>query len=279
MQNNASKPSSTSKTVQRVRKSRTGRRIERSGLVTLETMVVWALFLITVAGNGLIEGLALGGVTSAMVAFEVYTWFTPAGYVFFIWTIIYIGLVFWLVNFTRNAPSRPREFGREALLFSVSCVLNLLWLVLWHYSQILLCLIVIAIDWVVLAALYREVRKTATSWMGWMPISIYASWLTVAVVANLANLLTRALNGGIPVLNEISTLLLVAAVLVLGYVLYRRYDDFIPAIVFVWAVVGVGVHVSEVSAVFAIVIYLMSIVGVVCIFVSPKSIRKFFNGS
>ena len=90
--------------VQRARSTKTGRRLERGGYLTVETVTMWIVYALTLVGNAVIEGGQVGGNTSATVAYGVYTWFTPAGYVFSIWSLIYVALIGWLVASTREAP-------------------------------------------------------------------------------------------------------------------------------------------------------------------------------
>ena len=223
--------------VQRARSTKTGRKLERGGYLTVETVTMWIVYALTLVGNAVIEGGQVGGNTSATVAYGVYTWFTPAGYVFSIWSLIYVALIGWLVAYTREAPLRAKRFTPVSVLFIGSCVLNVLWLALWHFELVGISFIVILAEWAVLAALYLNVRRSAKSGWGWVPISIYTAWVTVAALANMAILVTRALDGGIAFFNGLSVVALTAGVLALGYVMRKMYDD-----VAVPARVPVGPH-------------------------------------
>lgn len=265
---------SASSVVQKARKTRTGRRLERGGYVTINTVVMWLAYVFTLVGNAIIEAGRVGGVGSADIAYDVYTWFTPAGYAFAIWTLIYIALAVWLVDYTRKTPGRPKGLAQTTLLFTASSVLNVLWLLLWHLQQVGASFVVIVAEWIVLAALYLNVRKSAPSSVGWVPISLYAAWVTVATLANMAIFLTRILDGGVAFLNGLSVIVLAAAVLVFGYVMKRSYGDTAFPLVFLWALVAIGVHVSEVSVGLAAVVYLMSIVGAIVTFVPMGRLRS-----
>lgn len=63
-----------------------------------ETVVLAVSYVAMVAFNALGEIFKLGGVTSADVSNEVFAWFAPAGYVFMIWSVIYVGLAVWGVR-------------------------------------------------------------------------------------------------------------------------------------------------------------------------------------
>ncbi len=259
--------------VQRARSTKAGRKLERSGYLTAETVTLWIVYALMILGNAIIEGGQLGGVTSADIAYGVFTWFTPAGYVFSIWSVIYVALIFWLVAYTRSAPSRPRRFSTASVLFIASSAINVLWLTLWHLDAVAVSFIVILAEWAVLAAFYLNVRRTATSASGWVPISLYTAWVTVATLANMAILITRALDGGIAFFNGLSVVALTAGVLALGYIMRKTYDDVAFPLVFLWALIGVGVHVSEVSLFTASIVFILTIVGAVLTFVPTGRLR------
>lgn len=274
MPNHAYRAASAPGVVQRARNTKTGRRLERGGYLTVETVTLWIVYALTLLGNAVIEGGQVGGNTSASVAYGVFTWFTPAGYVFAIWSVIYVALIVWLVAYTRNAATRPKGFTATSLLFIASCVLNVLWLALWHFEAVGISFIVILAEWVVLAALYLNVRRTATRGSEWIPISMYTAWVTVATLANMAILITRALDGGLPFLNALSAIALTAGVLALGYLMKRAYDDWVFPVVFLWALIGVGVNVAGVSGLTAGIIFLLCVVGGILTFVPTNTLRS-----
>ncbi len=273
MPNHAYRATTAPGVVQRARSTKTGRKLERGGYLTAEVVAVWIAYFFTIIGNAIIEGGQVGGTTSATVAYGVFTWFTPAGYVFAIWSLVYVALIFWLVAFTRQAPMRSKRLSTTAILFIASSVLNVLWLALWHFELVALSFIVILAEWAVLAALYFNVRQTAKTASGWVPISIYTAWVTVATLANMAILITRLLDGGVAFFNGLSVIALTAGVLVLGYVMKRSYNDVVFPLVFLWALIGVGIHVAEVSWFVATIVFLLCIAGAVVTFVPLAKVR------
>ena len=256
MPNHAYRAASAPSVVQRARNTRTGRKLERGGYLTVETVTMWIVYALTLIGNAVIEGGRVGGTTSADIAYGVFTWFTPAGYVFAIWSLIYVAMVVWLVAYTRTAPVRADRFTMTSILFIASCALNVLWLALWHFELVAVSFIVILAEWLVLAALYLNVRRTMKTASGRVPVSIYTAWVTVATLANMAILVTRALDGGIP------------------FVMRKAYDDMAFQLVFLWALIGVGVNVSGASAFTAAVVFLLCVVGAILTFAPIGSMRK-----
>ena len=161
-----------------------------------------------------------------------------------------------------------------SILFIASCALNVLWLALWHFELVAVSFIVILAEWLVLAALYLNVRRPMKTASGRVPVSIYTAWVTVATLANMAILVTRALDGGIPFFNGLFTILLTAGVLAFGYVMRKAYDDMAFQLVFLWALIGVGVNVSGASAFTAAVVFLLCVVGAILTFAPIGSMRK-----
>jgi len=105
--------------------------------VLLQSLNV-VVFAVTVVVNGLASSLALNGVTTAEVSDRYFTLVTPAGYVFSIWGVIYTLLSFFAV-FQALPSQREKPFLEQiSILFILSGVLNVVWLFLWHYDQIVL---------------------------------------------------------------------------------------------------------------------------------------------
>lgn len=228
-------------------------------------------YIVLIAANALGEILRFGGTTSASVSNEVFAWFAPAGYVFMIWSLIYIGLIVWLVRLAMAGGSTRADGGpavrRESLVFVLSCVLNIVWLALWHLRVFAAGIVVIVLLLASVAALYMMTYKRSESWLDRAPISLYASWLAVATVANIAHVATRATDGGNAVVSAVSTIVLLVLFAGAAYLVRRTFGDYVFGIVVAWAGIGVGVHVIEVAPVIGVVAILISTIGVAAVLV------------
>lgn len=81
-------------------------------------------FLLVVVVNGLANSLPLNGQTTREISNRLNVLFTPAGYVFTIWGLIYILLGIWLI---RQLPRKRRDlpvYQTTSHLFVLSCLLN-----------------------------------------------------------------------------------------------------------------------------------------------------------
>ena len=230
-------------------------------------VLCWVALAATMACNFLFEFLKLGGVTTAEVSNQVFAWFTPAGYVFSIWSAIYAALVIWLVL----ESSRVRE-GRsltplEVGLFVLTGILNIGWLAAFHFQQIEMAMIAIVALWATMLVLYMNLRDDPTrNRFNLIPFSLYFGWLTVAMIANATNLATRMFDA--PLLaNQISTVVLTVVVLFVAFLSARNSRDYVFPLVILWATIGVGVRLMGVDMVVSAAVLALSAVGALAIYI------------
>lgn len=236
-----------------------------------ETVVLAVSYVAMVAFNALGEIFKLGGVTSADVSNEVFAWFAPAGYVFMIWSVIYVGLAVWGVRLAldegheRHLAGLP--VGVECALFVLSCVLNIAWLTFWHLKVFAATIPVIVALLVTVAALYVLTWRRSSSPLDRVPPALYASWLTVATMANVAHVLERSGLVGTGFVPAALTLVLLAVLLVASYVVRRVFDEYAFGLVVAWAGIGIGVRLTGVSAPFGVLVIVASVLGVAASYV------------
>ena len=85
-------------------------------------------FVLMIVVNALANALPLNGLSTGAVSALYPNAFVPAGYVFSIWSLIYLLLaVFTVTRFFRSERARP-ETPRVNLLFGLSCLANAAWI-------------------------------------------------------------------------------------------------------------------------------------------------------
>lgn len=232
---------------------------------SFEGMIVIGTYLALVAFNAVSEILKLGGVTAGDVSNEVFVWFAPAGYVFSIWSVIYIGLAVWVVRFAffrkEAHASRSRYLGLEAFLFVASSVLNIIWLVAWHLRIFPITIIVIVAMLGCVGFWYFEERRRSDSPLDWEPVAVYTSWLAIAVIANIAHVITRYAVSDAGFIPAISTVILLLVLTALSYVVRRVFDEYAFGLVLIWAGIGIGVRLLDVSAPMGTFLIVLSVLG------------------
>lgn len=188
----------------------------------------------------------INGINTADVSALYPTLFTPAPYAFSIWGTIYLLLLVYVVfQLFVQKPTGENNLSKVAFWFVASCIANAGWIFAWHYQQIIVSAIVMAGLMACLArilTLTADAGGTCCSMVSLeLPFGLYAGWITVATVANIAVLLVDlGWDGfGVPVVWMIVTLL--AAVGIVVWVTRRIKNIAYPAAV-IWGFVGILVR-------------------------------------
>lgn len=179
----------------------------------------------------------------------------PAGYVFSIWGLIYVGLVAFVVFQLLPAQRENPRLRRVGYLFAATCAANVAWIFLWHYERFPLSLVAMATLLVLLIAIYLRVGvgrvavPAVERWCVQAPFSLYLGWITVATIANVTTVLDFVGWGGwgVPPEAWAVVMLVVATAIALAVVLTRR--DVLYALVIVWAFAGIAVKHAAVPTV------------------------------
>jgi hypothetical protein len=207
----------------------------------------WIGLLVVLAVNGLANALPLNGKTTGEISNEIPTLFTPAGYVFSIWSLIYLGLLAF-AWYQSQRPQRAAEFQqRIGYWFFISCIFNSAWIVAWHYEQFSLSLLLMLGLLISLLIIYLRLdigrRAVSTGERRWVntPFSIYLGWISVATVANVSTVLyTSGWNGG-PLTPEIWTAIMIVVAAALGLAMIVLRAETAYPLVIIWSLVGIAV--------------------------------------
>lgn len=221
-----------------------------------QALIVLAVFA-TIVVNGLANALPLNGLTTGEISDRFDVFFTPAGYVFSIWGVIYLGLTVYAVYQALPAQRENLRMKRIALPFLLGTLGNIAWIFLWHYEMFLLTIFAMGILLLSLISVYLrlEIGRTsvprAETWCVRIPFSIYLGWVTVATIANVTALLDYVGWGGWGLSEQAWTAIMLAVgLLITGAVAVTR-RDFAYVLVIVWAFAGIGVKHASVSFVAA----------------------------
>jgi hypothetical protein len=212
-------------------------------------MVVLAT-IVTLVVNYLANGLPLNGQTTAQISDRFQVYFVPAGYVFAIWGVIYLGLLAYTVFQALPSQRENPAHRRTGWLYVLSGALNSAWIFAWHYNFFPLSLLIMLGLLVTLIAIYvqlgigRTEVPAAERWMLHLPFSIYLGWITVATIANATDVLYDLGWDGWGIGGETwAVVLLVVATLITAAVLATRRDLAYAAVI-VWAFAGIAVKQS-----------------------------------
>ncbi len=200
--------------------------------------------------NILATTLPLNGRDTGAISDQFKVYFVPAGYVFAIWGIIYIGWIAFLVfQFLPGQKESPR-FRKLGYLFALSCLFNGGWLFCWHWGQFGLSVIVmLALLGTLLASYLRlgvgRLRVRASErWCVDIPFGAYLGWITVATVANISDYLFIVGWNGFGLAPQVWAVVMLAVACLLGLGMAITRGDTAYLLVLVWAFVGIAVKQS-----------------------------------
>lgn len=206
-------------------------------------ITMWIAMIAVIVVNTLSNTLPLNGQTASEISNRLEVLFTPAGYVFSIWSLIYVLLVLWL--FTQYRKVKDNRFnGKVGILFIISCIFNIAWLFSWHYEQFILSIIVMFFLLFTLIAIYLQYKNTEKGLSERFPFSFYLSWVSVATIANVSYVLKHhGVDLGIS--EVIGSLVLVGVAVILGYLAVAISKDIFFVLVIVWALIGIAVKTDD----------------------------------
>lgn len=234
-----------------------GGRLERFAVV-VATAAVLAINALAGAGH-------LNDVSTGEVARRFDLPFTPAGYAFAIWGLIYLGLVTFAVAQSSAAGARSGRAAaiRPAYLFS--SVANGAWLWFWHHEALLASLAIMALLLGALAFVYRTLAGAPPmrGEIWWLdgPFSLYCAWITVATLANLAAALGDGRIAGIAPDPVLLSQVMLGIVLAIAVFAYRQLCDPLFLGVIAWACAAIALKAGQPPVVSAPAMLVGSLAG------------------
>jgi hypothetical protein len=216
----------------------------RQILVVLSTIGVFAV-------NGLASASGLNGVTTGEISDRFDVYFVPAGYVFSIWGLIYLGLLGYTVYQALPAQRGNPRLRRTGYLYVLSCAANVAWLFLWHYEFFPLSMVAMVVLLLSLIAIYlslgigRTRGSAAETWLVRVPFSIYLGWITVATIANATSLLDYLNWSGWGISPEAWTVIMLIAAAIITTAVSLTRGDIAYVAVIVWALAGIAIKHSD----------------------------------
>lgn len=201
-------------------------------LITLSLVAVIAMNIIA-------NTLPLNSQTTGAISNRLSVLFTPAGYVFSIWPVIYLLLTVWAAAYwKRSAGGSPPSYT-ITLLFTLSALMNIGWLLAWHYEFFLLSLFAMTGYLLALLGLYFQYDPHDKFRI---PISVNTAWIAVALIANVAYVLTFFNWDGWGISDGLWTVIMLTFASALALHFRYHYDDIWFPSVFIWAFIGIAVE-------------------------------------
>ena len=268
------------------------RAIEIVSLV-VTTVVIAATFAVNgLSSTGSAIDYGFKNVTKA-VSDMFYSQITPAGFTFIIWGFIYTWQVLWLV-YAWSFVFRPAAVRTISLwaywTYALANLCNITWIYLWGNELIKASLgllfpfdifnyTTVVLLWLHFYKHAEIIRKSSRAdyWLTWfLPVNgvmFYATWVTIATLANLASVLQYYTDLS-PADSGTVCLALLTVIVVTYFILENTILDRFTRYVFsvypvvVWALIGIvtehwGKEGQRRNAVFTLVLLIVVLVHVV----------------
>lgn len=201
----------------------------------------------TIAMNFLANIIPLNGQNTGEISDRFKVFFVPAGYVFSIWGLIYVGLAAYAVFQALPAQKSEPSLRRIGWPFLVASAANIIWLFFWHYNLFALTEVAMLTLLASLIIIYLRLEigiKEVGAGMRWavhIPFSVYLGWISVATIANTTDLLYYWNWGGWGISPQVWAVIMLAVAALLGLIMALRRRDVAFLAVLVWAFAGIAV--------------------------------------
>jgi len=236
--------------------------------------------ILTITINGLANALPLNGLTTGEISDSFETYFVPAGYVFSIWGLIYIGLIAFAIYQALPAQRENPRLARVGWWVVAGNLANAAWIFFWHYQIFALTVIAMVTLLISLLFTYKGLRsdedtiKPAESWFAQIPFSFYLGWISVATIANISDVLYFFNWGQFGISAEVWMIIILIVVATLAWAMSLRQKDVAYLAVLLWALAGIGNKFPESGFVTTAVWSAFGIVAVAFLFAANPQKRS-----
>lgn len=196
------------------------------------------MFVIMIITNYLANALPINGKTTGELSAQYPNLFVPAGITFSIWGFIYLLILGFLVlQFYEADKSIIKSIS---FVFALSCLLNSLWILAWHYEQLPLSLLLMAGLLISLIYINFQLQSYSAGIIK-AAFGVYLGWICIATIANVTALLVNYQWGGWGISEEAWAIIMIfAGVIITSLALVKLNNPFI-GIAVAWAFIGIAI--------------------------------------
>ena len=205
--------------------------------------IMFVVYLLTIVVNTLGAMGYINDMSQKAVSDRYQTLITPAPFTFAIWGLIYLLVAALLLYLIVRAREQGVARVTDALmpLFIVSCVLEAGWIVAFSYLQIELSTLLIALLLVTLTTLCLRLRAVGHPAGQFAPLvfGIYAGWVMIATVANIALMLVKLRWDAFGIAHETWAAVILAVAVLLKLAVNARLKNAVFSLPIAWAYAGI----------------------------------------
>lgn len=205
---------------------------------------VSVIFINYLSNTGAMDGKTIGGVSD-----NIKSLFTPAGYAFSIWGIIYLLLLGFVIYQGRSLFVKVKNDDfvlKIGFWFIVSCIANSAWVFCWIYGYTglsCICIFILLISLLKIVVNNKmelfDASKSTIVFL-WWPFVIYSGWVTVASIANVSSYLVKIDWNGFGISAEVWTIIMIAIATIINIIVIYKRNMREFALVGTWALIAIG---------------------------------------
>ncbi len=225
----------------------------KAKLLSVANLIITLLLIYWnyLSNTGFIEGKTIGDLSDKYTSM-----FTPAGYAFSIWGIIFLGLIVFGIFAVYLAFSKPDKYHYVEkgvpLMIGVN-LLNGAWVYYWLAEDIFFSVLIMF--WMFSWLLKTILKLRMELWdapmkiiaLVWWPIDFYFGWIMVALVANASSYL-NSIGFSMGLKEQTWVIIMIGVVTLINFFLIQKRNLREVALVAIWALVAIAVRHWEVEA-------------------------------
>ncbi|MBZ5202769.1 tryptophan-rich sensory protein [Planomicrobium chinense] len=198
-------------------------------------------FIAIIVVNAMANILPINGQTTGEISNRLPVLFTPAGYAFSIWSVIYILLAIWIIGFWVRLKKGQVPSIKITSFFVLSALFNISWLLLWHYEFFGWSILAMIGYLLALIGLYLQYGNEERGLLERFPVAVNMGWISVATIVNISFVLTYYNWSGWGLSDQLWTVIMLTVATALALHIRFHHSDIPYALVFIWAFIGIAV--------------------------------------
>lgn len=259
-------------------------------LVMLRTVNV-LLFLLTIGFNFMAQAMPLNRKSTGELSDQYPNLFTPADLTFSIWSVIYLSLLFfigwqlWPIRNIQRAAQRNVAIDALGWNFVWLSLLNMGWLLCWHYELLSASVAVMLVMLGLLISINRLIFKRLAHTVDnrnflQIPFGLYLGWISVATVANITAWLVSRNWDGSGLSEKIWTEIMMVVAILLAALAVYSWRNIPYALAVIWALLGIALKHQSMSDAPISLIILTAYGGMLLLLVVVGThLRRWWNGA
>lgn len=217
----------------------------------IKTFINWILYIAVLCINAMASILPINGYNTGEISAFYPNYFVPAGFTFSIWGVIYLFFLNYSIAHTYFSIKKEKNplfikwMDEINPWYWATCILNILWILSWHYLHIhtsvviMLAFLFVLIQIFIINSSYKNQFSKTNCFFLLTPFNIYIGWISVATIANISALLVYVNWGGLGIDPQLWALIMIAIAILLAF-WFSYFNKIITApIVIAWALWGI----------------------------------------